>query len=310
MTIRVLYYSIHYCQKCTQSANQNLEEHLTLKHQRIEWVRQHQCLGVWLDAGLTFHKQVEYLRETSATLAPMRHITSLSGGANYHVLWAFYLHAIKLIIGYIAPTLANLTETQIRSLEMAQNSTLRLIFGAPMWTWICNLQMERNIPQLYLRILAINVRITAKVLNQLRDAPFAKVKIELCRNPNFRIPNTWIVGMEKSAKKCNLRKPSCLHKLYRERALEEEFPAKFNYVELPTSKANCTDQQLEQAAEEATRNVYTDGCIEYYNDRSVDNSIPETGAGVYSLNFTGSWGLPDTCSTLQTELIVILKPLE
>ena len=125
--------------------NVELGRHLTLKQQRIEWVKHHHCLGIWINAKLSFHKQVEYLRErTSARLAPMRHITSLSGCANCHVRRTFYVHAIRPIVEYSTPTLANLTETQICSLEVAQN-TLRLILGAPMWTRICNLQMECNI---------------------------------------------------------------------------------------------------------------------------------------------------------------------
>ena len=69
-------------------------------------------------------------------------------------------------------------------------------------------------------------------------------------------------------------------------------------------------QQLKGAAEEAMRKVYTEGCTEYFTDGSVDNSIPATGAGVFLTNFTGSWRLSNTCSTLQTELIAILKALE
>ena len=70
----------------------DLGGHLTLEQQRIEWVRHHQCLGIWIDSKLSFHKQVEHLRErTSARLAPMKHITSLLRGANYHVLRTFYV---------------------------------------------------------------------------------------------------------------------------------------------------------------------------------------------------------------------------
>ena len=99
--------------------NVDLGGYLTLDRQRIEWVKEHQCLGVWIDAKLTFGKQVEYLRErTSARLAPMRYIMSLSGGANYNVLRTFYLHAIRPIVEYSAPALASITETQQKSLEV------------------------------------------------------------------------------------------------------------------------------------------------------------------------------------------------
>ena len=58
-----------------------------------------------------------------------------------------------------------------------------------------------------------------------RNAPFVnRVKIELRRNPNFPIPNTWLAGMGRATRKCNLceellsRKPNSLNKLYRGRA--------------------------------------------------------------------------------------------
>ena len=180
----------------------------------------------------------------------MKHITSLSGGANYHVLKTFYVHAIRPITEYSSPALANLTDTQIHSLEVAQNNALRLILGAPMWTRLCNLQMECNIPPLYSRIMALNARVIAKALNQLRNAPFVKrVKIELRRNPNFPIPNTRIAGMGRAARKCNLceellsRKRNSFNELYRDRALWQEFLATFNFTELPNSKASCTERE-------------------------------------------------------------------
>ena len=186
-----------------------------------------------------------------------------------------------------------------------------------MWTRLCNLQMECNIPPLYSRITALNVHVIVRALSQPRDVPFNnRVKIELRRNPYFPIPNTWIAGMGKAARKCNLckellsRKPSSLNEVYGGRAPWEESPATFNFTELPNSKANCTEQQLKGAAEEAMRKVYTEGCREYFTDGSVDNSIPTTGAGVFSTNFSGSWRLSNTCSPLQTELIAVLKALE
>ena len=51
-------------------------------------------------------------------------------------------------------------------------------------------------------------------------------------------------------------------------------------MELPNSKANCTEQQL-NGTEEAMRKVYTEGCTEYFMDGSMDDSISATGAGVF-----------------------------
>ena len=139
----------------------DLGGYLTLEQQRIEWVRHHQCLGIWTDYKLSFHKQGEYLKErTSTRLAPMKHITSLSGGANYHVLRTFYAHAKRPIREYSSPSLSNLTEMQIPSPEVAQNNFLLLKLGAPMWTRLWNLQMECIIPPLYSRITALNAKST------------------------------------------------------------------------------------------------------------------------------------------------------
>ena len=77
------------------------------------------------------------------------------------------------------------------------------------------------------------------------------------------MPNTWIAGMGRAARKCShceellSQKPNSYNELYRGRAPWEEFPATFNFTELPNSKANCTGQQLKGAAEEAMRKVYT-----------------------------------------------------
>ena len=99
-----------------------------------------------------------------------------------------------------------------------------------MWTRLCNLQMECNIPPLYSRIAALKARVIARALSQPRDAPFVnRVKIELRRNPNFPMPNTWIAGMGRAARKCNLceellsRKPNNFSELYRGRAPWEDF---------------------------------------------------------------------------------------
>ena len=77
-----------------------------------------------------------------------------------------------------------------------------------MWTRICNLQMECNIPSLYSRIMALNVYIIAKALSHMRKAkpPYAK----------------HIVGT--ATRTCNMckeyieRKPNCMFDLYRVRA--------------------------------------------------------------------------------------------
>ena len=120
---------------------------LTIANTPIEWVDTFMYLGVYIDQKLTFNKQVTYLKERAKTrLAPMRYMTSLQEGAGYEVLKAYYLASTRSLVDYSAPTLANLNESQITSLEVIQNNAMRLMLGAPMWTRICNLQMETPLP--------------------------------------------------------------------------------------------------------------------------------------------------------------------
>ena len=56
--------------------------------------------------------------------------------------------------------------------------------------------------------------------------------------------------------------------------------------------------------------MHIDGCTDYFTGRSVDNSIPTTGARVCSAKFMGSQRLLDAFSTLQAELIALLLTLE
>ena len=64
--------------KATAIRDVDLGGRLTLEQQTIEWARHHQCLGIWIDSKLSFHKQVEYLRErTSARLAPMKQFSRI-----------------------------------------------------------------------------------------------------------------------------------------------------------------------------------------------------------------------------------------
>ena len=194
---------------------------------------------------------------------------------------------------------------------------MRLMVGASMWTKICNLQMECNISPLISRIQAKNAAITAKALFQAGTATFKRrVKEDLARHPDLPISPTWSASMAKGAKACNVDqellqfKPAQPFEGYKPLPPWEPFLATFNYTSLPTNKSQCEPVTLQTAAKEAISKVVTLGCIQYYTDGSVDPDVKATGAAVYSEVFTGSWRTSNTCSTLQTELIAILKALE
>ena len=141
-------------------------------------VNNYKYLGVFIDKQLNFNRQVTYLRERAkARLAPMRYMTSLKEGAQFEIQRLFYMATTRSIIDYSAPTLVNLTEQQFTRLEILQNKALRLMMGAPMWTRICNLQYEGNLPNLRIRIKNRYIHTAAKAL--LSD------KLSFTKNKNF-----------------------------------------------------------------------------------------------------------------------------
>ena len=77
---------------------------------------------------------------------------SLKGGAGLELQKTYYNACTRSLIDFSAPVLVNLTETQKESLEVFQNNAMRLMLGPPMWTRLCNLRAESDLPTLENRI--------------------------------------------------------------------------------------------------------------------------------------------------------------
>ena len=60
---------------------------------------------------------------------------------------------------------------------------------------------------------------------------------------------------------------------------------------------------------EAIQTVENQNTVNYYTDGSILQDEHLSGAAVFSNNFTASWRLSNTCSTLQTELVAIRQAL-
>ena len=156
-------------------------------------------LGVIIDSQLKFNKEVTHLRQrASARLSTMQYMTSLKEGANLQVRRTFHISCTRALINYGAPALTHLTEIQWTSLEVLQNNAIRLMLGAPMWTRLCNIRMESNLPTLKNRVAAKNSAITAKALLSDRDSfTRRRAMTELNRHPDLQGQNTYIKDLVK-----------------------------------------------------------------------------------------------------------------
>ncbi|XP_068203580.1 uncharacterized protein [Palaemon carinicauda] len=74
-----------------------------------------------------------------------------------------------------------------------------------------------------------------------------------------------------------------------------------------TIEALCPPAQAFRAALDSITLPLADNV--YYTDGSVDREVPVAAAAVYSPHFSACWRISNNASTLQTELVAILKAL-
>ena len=218
----------------------------------------------------------------------MKYLTSLKEGANLQAQRTFYISCTRALIDYGAPALAHLTDTQWSSLEVLQSNAIRLMLGAPMWSRLCNIRMESNLPTLRNRVAARNLAITAKALLSDRDSFTRRRAItELSRHPDIQGPNTYIKGLVKCATDLGMTnafqslQPDAVDPNHRIPPWESSI-ARFIFTALPTSKQDCTPQALLRAAAEAIRLSEEPGCTSFYTDGTVDPETFTSGSAVFS----------------------------
>ena len=283
----------------------------------IEWVESYMYLGIYIDSKLQFSQEVKYLRERARTrLTTMRYMTSLQEGANLDVQRKYYIACTRSLIDYAAPVLHSLKEKQLESLEVIQNNAARLMLGAPMWTRLCNLRMEANLPSLKDRINARNTCIIAKILQLDRDSHCKRrAKAELSMLQEIQTYENYSKKFTDCAKGLGLT--SVLLNLKTDKSNVpinippwEQLGTIFKYTILPKAKKECTQNELKLAAMTAISSAEIPGSTAYYTDGTVDPDTQTAGAAVYSSNFTGCWRVSDTASTMQTELIALKQALQ
>ena len=292
------------------------ERNICMDGNPIEWVNSYMYLGIQIDSKLTFKQEVSYLREKAkARLSTMKHMTTLKEGANFEIQRKYYIACTRSLVDYAAPVLNNLQTKQLESLEVIQNNAARLMLGAPMWTRLCNLRMEANLPSLDIRIKARNTCILSKILSSSRESHCKrKARIELAKHREIQNYNTYSKHLTDCAKDLKLTNTLLNLKadvpiILGEYPPWESIGTTFKYTKLSRAKDQCSQIELRTAAETAINNAEQPESIVYYTDGTVDPDTKTAGAAVYSNNYTGCWRITDTASTMQTELIALKQAL-
>ena len=289
---------------------------LSIQNTPVVWTNAHQCLGIWFDQKLTFKPQLEYLRHrTKSRHNIMRSLTSKSAGANLHVLKAYYTAAIRSLVDYSAPALIGLREDQIAKLEVIQNNALRTMLGAPMWTRICNLQMETELPPLAVRVKQVTAGLLAKICRA--DKPTAaKIRISASLHLDHRVRGaTWSheaseVIRHLQAETLVKNNQDTRDNGYTVPPPWSPPPATLKFTDLGDSKANLQKEDLKKISLQAIATETPADAASYFTDGSVDPKHHRSGAAFYTQGQTLRWRLSNDCSTLQTELVAISKALQ
>ena len=172
----------------------------------IEFVDQHQYLGIWLDAQLSLKTHVALLeKRVSARTNILRTLTSYSSGATHKVKRMFYTHAIRSLIDYSAPCLIIASQHHIQKLEVLQNQSLRLILSAPRWTKVLNMRAECQLTSIQNRITTLAASHIAKMAHSPRQTtPPDKALYAAERDPWLFTKRTWAREAAAALTKANI----------------------------------------------------------------------------------------------------------
>ena len=121
-------------------------------------------LGVLLDSRLTMTRHVEYVRARALKRLPlMKCLAGRECGADRTVLIRVYKSLIRPILEYACQVLDGSANKAISSLDCVQNMCLRVATGALRTSPIIPLQIETNIPPLYMRRWELTMRYCLRV---------------------------------------------------------------------------------------------------------------------------------------------------
>ncbi|XP_076043615.1 uncharacterized protein LOC143026730 [Oratosquilla oratoria] len=175
----------------------------------LDWVTQFQYLGVWLDKGLTFNREISYLRERmTARTTVMRAMCGRALGATHQVLCTYYVQAVPSIADYAVPALLTADADKLQRLETYQNEAARIILGAQRWYKILNFQRKASLPPLQLMIRMLGADFVARGLYPRDETGLSRaIHTSLARADILQHPNTWLSHAAKLLDSFQLRQP-------------------------------------------------------------------------------------------------------
>ena len=283
----------------------------------VPWTTLHRYLGVHLDSRLSFTPYIRTLsRSVKSRTNVMRALTRLSGGASERVLRTFYVHAVRACVDYATPCLLTAPPALLTPLDTAQNSALRIIVGAPLWTKCLCLRAEAKISDVPTRISQLSVGHLVTLLRPQAAAPLrATVRQALLHLPQLHTARSWA-----NTAAALIRSHHLSHALLS--ASDAPHPhysapppwapaiSRTTISPLPTRKGSMSEGALLREAQRRVRAANRPGATIYYTDGSANHPTGAVGAAFVTATATALSRLPDGSSSTQAELVAILLALQ
>ena len=151
---------------------------LRYNHRPLRYVRQHRVLGMILDAPrLRWGPHITALRSDALKrIGIMKHLASPNWGASAKFLRTFYLAYIRAKVDYGSSLYAAASPNLLKTLDVIQNTCLRLILGARKTSPIISLQVEARVPPLSLRRKYLGAQWHLKIMYRPRGDITAEIQ--------------------------------------------------------------------------------------------------------------------------------------
>ena len=297
---------------------------ITLGECNIEFVKEFKFLGIIFDAPrCTWNKHIANLKfSTINSLNLLSNISGRDWGADRETLLLLYRSLIRSKLDYGAVFYSSAATTNLNKLDVIQTSALRIACGARRTSPKVSLEVECNIPPLFIH----RKKQLLSYLSKLRELPVnLTMTKQLIHESNSPYNWTWLGAPAKapSVTRCKILEYDLLgvNHLPNPISLVGPVPpwedhARYCFTDFSTGPVDSLTDDMARSIFGALREERHAGMLEVYTDGSkvIKDNVTSVTAGMVVFNEEGKmfqrWKLPQEFCIMTAELYAIWKALE
>ena len=288
---------------------------LMINNEEVNFADESRYLGMILDSPvLNWKKHLQYIKaNTIKRTNIIKAVSNTKWGADREMLMRIYKVIIRTKIAYGLEIYGAVCDTDIKSLDVVQNESVRMTLGARKTSPICSLEVEAHIPPLTIYRNQIAVRYLNRVRCLPSNCAVFQELVESRRRLNYTVINiapvierarslldNWnIEGMVVG----NIPYESAIPPWESVGAVKSEF-----WVEVGGVASEGVRQQFMDRCEtlySQYQKIFTDG-----SRRSEPEVAVGAAAVVMGGDVVGKWRLSGDCSVFESEMYAIYRAVK